>query len=129
MNGELLSETTQSIEVSESGNYSVEVTDATGCVTTSEEVEITITSIQDPRLVRQVRTYPNPAYSQLFIDSQLDEPVEVLIYSANGQLLYKKAISPNTQRLDIKLGQLSPGLYMVQLMSEKGVNLRKLIKQ
>ncbi|MDF9794768.1 ELWxxDGT repeat protein [Catalinimonas alkaloidigena] len=48
LNGELLSETSQSIEASESGSYSVEVTDATGCVATSEEVEVLICTADTP---------------------------------------------------------------------------------
>lgn len=72
LNSEALLDTTQSIEAEEAGNYQVEVTDASGCVARSEEVnvEATVTGIVDERLARHLQMYPNPTASHLLIDSK-----------------------------------------------------------
>ncbi|MEM6843754.1 MAG: hypothetical protein AAF632_16120 [Bacteroidota bacterium] len=68
---------TQSIEAEEIGSYEyeVEVTDASGCVSRSEAVEIegTVTALIDGRIAEGLKMYPNPATSRLLISSPLGE--------------------------------------------------------
>jgi ELWxxDGT repeat protein len=122
LDGEELPDTTQSIEAEEAGNYQVEVTDASGCVARSEEVEVeaTVTSLADEQLARGLRLYPNPATSSLMIDSQLNEAVQIFIYTTTGQLRHQSRINPTSEGTEVLLADFSPGLYLVQFASEQG---------
>ena len=129
LDGEALPDTTQSIEAAESGSYTVEVTDASGCSATSEALEINITGIEDPRLAREVLTYPNPVSTRLTVDSQIQEAVEIQIYSSDGLLMYENSMAAGSHHLHVALDNFSPGLYIIQLQSTKGLSHRKLIKR
>ena len=129
LDGEPLTDTSQRIEAAESGSYTVEVTDASGCSATSEALEINITSLEDPRLAREVLTFPNPARTRLSVVSQLPEPINITIYNATGHQVYENMIAPGQPHLKISLGKLSPGLYLIRLQSEQGLSHRKLIKE
>ena len=131
LDGEELSNTTQSIEAEEAGSYEVEVTDASGCVARSEavEVEATVTALIDERLVEGLKMYPNPATSRVQINSPLNEEIEVSIYSTTGQLQHRSTLSSRSPDYEIELDHLSPGLYLVRFSSHQGWHQRKLIKQ
>jgi hypothetical protein len=107
----------------------VEVTDASGCSATSEALEINITGIEDPRIAKQVLTYPNPARSRLSVVSQMPEAIKIRIYNSTGHQVSENMIAPGQPHLEINLGKLSPGLYLIQLQSEQGLSHRKLIKE
>ncbi|MEO0331394.1 MAG: T9SS type A sorting domain-containing protein, partial [Bacteroidota bacterium] len=129
--GEALSDTTQSIEAEEAGNYEVEVTDTSGCVSRSEDVEVeaTVTALVDERLVKELKMYPNPATSRVLINLPLNEEVEVSIYSTTGQLKHQSTLSSRSSDYEVELDHLSPGLYFVRFTSNQGWHQRKLIKQ
>ena len=128
LDGELLLDDTQSIATQQSGTYQVEVTNAQGCVTLSEEVAITVTGVEDELLARQLRIYPNPAASRLLIDSQMHEEVKVFIYNTSGKKVLESTLSPQREGYEISLHHLTPGLYLVRFIGEKGAHQKKLIK-
>ncbi|MEM9931360.1 MAG: T9SS type A sorting domain-containing protein [Bacteroidota bacterium] len=129
--GEALSDTTQSIEAEKAGSYEVQVTDASGCVSRSEAVEIegTVTGLIDERLAEGLKMHPNPATSRLLINSPVGEELEVAIYSTTGQLKHQSTLSARSSNYEITLDHLSPGLYLVRFTSHQGWHQRKLIKQ
>jgi ELWxxDGT repeat protein len=129
LDGEALPDNSQRIEAVESGSYTVEVTDASGCSATSEALEVNITSIEDTRLAREVLTYPNPVSTRLTVDSQMHEAVEIQIYSSDGLLMYENSMTAGSHHLHVALDNFSPGLYIIQLQSKKGLSHRKLIKR
>ena len=129
LDGEPLPDTTQRIEAAESGSYTVEVTDASGCSVTSEALEINITGIEDPRIAKQVLTYPNPARTRLSVVSQMNEPINIRIYNSTGHQVYENIVAPGQPHFEIDLGRLTPGLYLIRLQSEQGLSHRKLIKE
>ncbi len=129
LDGEALPDNSQRIEAAESGSYTVEVTDASGCSATSEALEVNITSIEDPRIAKQVLTFPNPARTRLSVVSQMHEAINITIYNATGHRVFENIMSPGRQQLELALGNLSPGLYLIRLQSEQGLSHRKLIKE
>jgi hypothetical protein len=128
LNGETMPNNTQSIEAEESGSYQVEVTDSLGCVALSEVIEMTVTGIEDEILARQLSMYPNPAASRLLINTQTHETVKVFIYNTSGKQVHESTLSSQADNYEISLHHLTPGLYMVRFIGEKGVHQKKLIK-
>uniref|UniRef100_UPI00188DD002 PKD domain-containing protein n=1 Tax=Tamlana sp. I1 TaxID=2762061 RepID=UPI00188DD002 len=71
---------------------------------------------------------PNPAsnYTQLIFDNELLEVNAILIYNSNGQLV--KSVNDPIKlnfKYDIKLFDLSEGLYFVNIMTSEGVMITK----
>ena len=126
--GELLPDTTQTIEAWQSGNYQVAVTNSLGCVALSETTIITITGLEDEPLSRQLKIYPNPAALRLIIDSQMNEQVTVFIYNQSGKKVLESILSPQNENYEVSLSHLTPGLYLVRFVSQQGNSLHKLIK-
>ena len=80
--------------------------------------------IDDEILAEGLSVYPNPAINSFTINSKL--PIEkVEIFSVLG----KKITEINTNFKSISTENLARGIYMVKVYSEKGVAVRKIIKQ
>ncbi len=70
----------------------------------------------------KVSIYPNPANNFITID--VDKQAQIILYNANGEKIFEQEIF-NSTRLDVS--SFSSGLYYVQIIQDKGVNLQKLI--
>jgi hypothetical protein len=69
--------------------------------------------------------YPNPASDVLNLECTTAEPVQVQIFSSMGELVYETN-NLSTSRLNIDMTNLSPGLYMAYITSEKQTVSRKI---
>ncbi len=81
-------------------------------------------SVDDELLEQVIKFYPNPVTNVLTIDSEIPL-TKVEIYSVLG----KKVEEVNSDFRSISTNNLSSGIYMVKIYSEKGTTVRKLIKQ
>ncbi len=129
LDGELLSSTTQVIDITQSGSYQVEILTENGCSYFSNPVNVQVTSTLDPRLVHNIRLYPNPASKWIRIDSDLPERIEVTLFSPSGKSLYRDQLLPNQHGLRISLDQWANGLYLVRLSTSQGSYVRKVVKR
>lgn len=104
-----------------------------------EDVEITATysslvSIEETKS-EQVRIYPNPANSELFIDLQIHNSsvVEVSLLDISGrEIVYNTIspqISPGKNSLRIPIENIKSGTYIVKLGFENKVLTRKIVVQ
>ncbi len=116
------SDTTQTINVDESGTYSVWVTNPFGC-STRGSIDVTIvddTSVPD--LTKgKVLIYPNPAENAVNIES--DQPVAVRIYNLGGQLMTEHVSYSSNHTLDVS--GFSPGVYILQLLDADNRQLKQ----
>jgi hypothetical protein len=80
--------------------------------------------VDDELLAEGLNLYPNPVSDNLTIDSKL-QLKKVEIYSILGQRIkeFKSGFK------SISTGDLSSGIYIVRMYSEKGTAVKKLIKQ
>lgn len=129
LDGNLISDTSQTIIATTSGNYQVEITNIAGCTALSEEVSLTVTNTADPRLVHGIRLYPNPVRAQLFLESDLNEPVDVSVIAATGQTVYRGRMQSFGSQLNIPMDQLAKGLYLIRLQTSRGWHHRRILKQ
>ena len=81
--------------------------------------------IEDEKLDKSIKFYPNPVSNNLLIQTQTIRIEKVEIYSVLG-----KKIDVITSDFEhISTDRLSRGVYLVRIYSEKGTTSRKLIKQ
>lgn len=71
-----------------------------------------------------VRTYPNPVTSTLFVQTEQNAQVEVL--DMNGRVLLNSVISPANNKID--MSALNNGLYILRVIQQNEVFTSKIIK-
>lgn len=123
----------QNLPISESGEYSVEITTLSGCTVTSPEVDIISSGLEDHEFVNSFNVYPNPAQSHLSIDLQLDNTsvknVEISVFDVSGKRILSINPEANTAVKTIDVSMLSKGMYFVYcyLSSGEMLAVRKVV--
>lgn len=74
-----------------------------------------------------VRLYPNPASDLLYIESDM-EIKQVTVFNAIGKIVMQHS-SVNNPRLQLNVGSLTPGLYMIKVDNEDQSSMNKLLKK
>jgi hypothetical protein len=120
----IVNATSASYRPTQTGVYSVLVTDANGCSGISENFYFAYSSITNTLLTgSEIKVYPNPTNTIVHIDAAL--PVNVTLYAIDG----RKVMSRNSvQELDVS--GLANGLYVLSLFDENGrvMKVEKLVK-
>lgn len=70
--------------------------------------------------------YPNPATTQLIIESQGLEIAEVNIYNATGSLMM--AVQLNTKYYLLNTEALAPGIYIAEIKTQQGSVRKRWVK-
>lgn len=126
-------ETTQSISVAQSGNYSVTVTDLLQC---ESDKSIAITVLPQPCWLEisdldaeNFEVFPNPSFGkfQIQTDNFDGSNVSVAVFNALGQAIQ---IERNTLNHAIEINLLSAdaGLYFVKITKDKRSTTQRIVK-
>lgn len=112
--------------VLENGDYSVITINDYGCTDTSAVYTVkNYSSIVDAKtVVNHIKVYPNPAHKTLYIHSPV--PVLLSLHGLDG----KQLLQAGKDEKSINIGQLSPGIYILRILSPEGQLLKaeKLLK-
>lgn len=115
----------QSYTATQTGNYTVKATDANSCVSLqSNSVYVNITGIEDLTL-ESISVYPNPATSQLFIETNGIPVIEINIYNTTGSLVSQ---TKQMQTKSIDITQLAAGVYIAEIKTKAGSVKRRWLK-
>lgn len=123
---------TPSIAVTESGNYSVTVTDNYGCTDTSTPMEVTVTTgFFNTKSDQLINIYPNPTTGKVSISlSQPEDLATMELCSLDGSIIMKQTLNfSNSGKADIDVSNISQGIYMLHIIGKKNQGIVKLIKQ
>ncbi len=113
--------TRRELQVSQNGNYTVEVNDKEGCTGLSDIYKITNSGLADPSLTASdIMVYPNPSRDVLYIHSSVK--FHASLWSIAGNLL----LEVNNENM-ITLKELASGLYLLKIKDQDG-RLRQSIK-
>ena len=75
----------------------------------------------DENIVDNVVVYPNPAYDYIIVGANNDSPVQRIdIYDVTGKIMFSSA------EKEINVSGLESGLYFVNVMTDKGVVIKKI---
>jgi hypothetical protein len=110
--------------VSVPGKYYVQVTDAYGCTSNSDTIDVSILSVDDIDLAQTISIFPNPAESIVNIRAAI--PVNAMLTDLSGKVLLQVG---NARELD--LSPFAEGLYLLRISDQNNrvIGTQKLLKQ
>lgn len=114
---------TEDVTLPANASNSAQVTDANGCVETTE-IFITPTLVDSNDRLK-LEMYPNPTQGPLYIVSE--EKSMLRIYSAIGNLVHECIVYPGKQLLSLE--KLNAGSYTIQVVNDRGSFTQSLIKE
>ncbi len=114
------SETTQTIEVSSAGTYSVTVTDTNNCTATDVIGVTTYTGLFGTSgITGSLNAYPLPARDKVTLEyiKTVSSETNIRLFNPEGRLVYFESIhaSPGPQKVELHLQHLSSGIYFLSL--------------
>lgn len=113
--------TSQSFTPTSAGSYACVIDNGT-CSVTTDCLSSTL-SIDEDKLERTLVIYPNPVATQLNIQTE-DKIISADIIDATG-----RTISVNFSNNIIDVSNLSNGIYILRIETNKGLNTTKFIKE
>ena len=120
--------------ISQSGNYTVKVTDANGCSTTSVIFNAIANSIEneEPLYGFDYTIYPNPGSGLInILINTVQEPVELRVIDLLSKEIRIRDLNKIIQSgiYQIDLSDQTPGVYFLYLKTNKGVIVEKVVIQ
>ena len=73
----------------------------------------------------EIKIYPNPANNQLFVQANTIEPIEIQVFTLNGQLLLTESAITDHK---IDVSNLSSGVYLIRIGTAKKTEILKFTK-
>ena len=124
-NASIVGATNQNYTCTQNGIYFVEVANEHGCTSKSDEINVTgVGILEQTKEKSSIVVFPNPARNEIFIRSDL-QAEKVEIYSITGVLL----LSENNFKEKMSVSTLPAGVYMLKVYTEKGLTVRKVVKE
>ncbi len=119
-NGEALAGASQAAYTpTESGNYTLAVTNASGCTFFSEELQVIIASAYDSFEKPGISAFPNPFAEVLHISSPTNTDQLLFLYNAHGRLLGQYEL-PAQSQIQISTENLPAGIYWLKVCNPDG---------
>src|SRR5690606_38534405 len=124
--------TAQFFTPTQSGFYTVTITNSNGCSTTSAPFSYTMVGIADAFAEGiQLNVYPNPTRNHVTIEANSSQELQVEVTSLFGQVVMRSVAPAVNGKVNYKLNtsSLSQGIYLLNLTSKNGKTTSKLIIQ
>jgi glucose/arabinose dehydrogenase len=124
--------TTQSIEISESGNYSVIVTEASGCVLPSEPIFITISDVNTISSIDTWELSPNPVQDifTMTLGVKSAQVFSLRVLDTTGKEIKSSSIDVGGQSTHtIDLSNYAEGVYIIMLSDGDSTQSKRIVKQ
>ena len=117
--------TSQSYTVTQTGNYSVVVTDVNGCTNSSIALNVIVTGLEDIiSFEDQILIYPNPSKEQFTVQA-FNYNFDLVITDIFGRRIYENKNVVSQTRIDAS--RFQNGIYFIQATSEKSKYSKKIV--
>jgi len=125
VNGEIIDGATeQEYELSSSGLYQVQVSDASGCSVFSAELDVIFTNTKTYSNQNLI-AFPNPANEVLHIElPDLHGKCELKMIDISGKKMFENSYFSNS--FSINTSNLSIGIYLLSIQTDKGIKQMKI---
>jgi hypothetical protein len=131
--GPLAGATGRTLQADLTGVYQVRITNAEGCSNISEEVTVTITSMDGFSSNPTIRIYPEPNHGVVNLVVEGEHAVGLVVEVTNlfGQRVVESRAFPPTaaHHVRIDLQHTPVGLYMVRMTVGNHCSIRKIVRQ
>ncbi len=122
-------ETTQTISIDTLGDYSVTLTDTAGCQNSDTIHVDCAVAVNVISMLNNIHVYPNPTSGIVNIEFGKDiQAATVRIVDIQGQVVSEDQVSGIRQR-QYDLSALPKGIYFLQVVSDEGNSLHRLVVQ
>lgn len=118
---------TPTIDVMESGVYSVTVTNSDGCTASDEIMVNVITSTDNLSIESRIKLFPNPTSGKVFV-SVAPGMIDLLSYEVfdpNGKMIKEASINRGQQPFEVSLEGFPNGIYLIRFFTTEGTQLSK----
>ncbi len=112
--------TNQTYTPTQDGSYTVKITGAGDCSSTSDAYPFKSIGIVTNALDAAVHIYPNPANEAIYVEAPLNgsNVININVYSVIGKLIYQETYTNSGQAHQINLGStVVDGIYFIKLQS------------
>lgn len=123
--------TSNTLEVTESGEYELIATDENGCRVTSNTIVILSTTNEIPGL-SELEIQPNPFQETIQLSFELEqrEIIDILLLDGMGRLLRKEVVNMiGATTVNFNTTDLPAGQYVLMLRAGKNSIAKKVVKQ
>ncbi|MCW5909377.1 MAG: T9SS type A sorting domain-containing protein [Chitinophagales bacterium] len=126
-NGSLIAGATSPVYVAtQTGNYSVQIVDGNGCTATSNNIYVQVTGLTEGEGIQRVKIYPNPTYTDWFLEAGKDWAGSTLqVFDNTGALVYYAAVAEGVQQIQLTV---PVGVYTGRIVSARQILTYKLVK-
>lgn len=88
-----------------------------------------VTSTESTEEAAPLVCFPNPFKNELHFHSSPTDPItEVKLMDLTGSVVHSSTINQNVDNV-LSTSELAPGLYQVSLKTDKGIQIKKMLKQ
>jgi hypothetical protein len=127
-NSVITGETGQVYNPIANGNYTCEVTNATGCYDTSTCVAVNSVGLKTKSKTIEWNLFPNPAIDEVTLTFSGDyEKGNVKVFNSFGKLVYEGKVNESQTNLTLDVSQFANGMYTVVVVSGIKTANKKLI--
>ena len=117
------------LEVIGPGTYAVRVKDANNCVSAfSADFNYAVSGRKD-ELKTKFSLYPNPTAGLLILEMQTAQPIEIVIFNPLGRQVLQKTVPQPDEKVTLDLSHAAKGLYLVQVKTEKEIEVKRIVVQ
>ena len=120
LNGNAISGATSlNFTPTESGNYSIKLIDVNGCPVVSDNYRISILANEEVNPYLQITAFPNPTQEEIILGLPdaiiIQKAVKVQLWNLQGQLIREEIYLPKDRKINLEVGELPQGIYLIQL--------------
>ena len=115
------------------GTYTVTVTDAKGCQTTTSVTIDAFVGIEEASILSDVKVYPNPTVGLTFVEFNTTEAMDVtvVVTDMTGAYLAVKEFKSVYGQIkhEVDMSSLAKGVYLVNIQSAEGMITERIAVQ
>jgi hypothetical protein len=130
LNGNLMPNSFEpQISATQSGRYTVRITDRNGCRSSSDVYNHTLVSSEEEFFINGFKIYPNPTSGSLFLESSVEKITKIQVHDITGRQINAKIEQFQSQQFSIDISAFAAGTYFVEIQTDKGLRMKKIVKQ
>ncbi len=116
-------ETAQTYSPTQTGLYSVEITDSNGCSATSADFTFTFSGLTNVSKTGTIEVSPNPSSGKFSISFGNSDVRSIKIFNASGSIVFNSSIHIS----EIDLTNQSKGVYFLKIETDNKIYITKLV--